>query len=104
VLVATGILSSCRSIDCIGTFYGVYWNLFTPAEWEAKSAEHLAEQEKQRKLEAATVATRSRARCNLQRDFNFRARFIARPRDGAPCATAVKNGSRLICLLTPRTQ
>ena len=36
--------------------YGVYWNLFTPQEWENRSAEFAASQEKQRQLEAATVA------------------------------------------------
>jgi hypothetical protein len=51
--------------------YGVYWNLFTPAEWEAKSAEHLAEQEKQRKLEAATVAYAQPGEMQPERDFNF---------------------------------
>jgi hypothetical protein len=51
--------------------YGVYWNLFTPEEWEKKSAEHLAEQEKQRKLEAGTVAYAQPGEMQPERDFNF---------------------------------
>ena len=51
--------------------YGVYWDLFTPAEWEKKSAEHIAAQEKQRKLEAATVAFAQPGEMQPERDFNF---------------------------------
>src|SRR5262249_56901870 len=36
--------------------YSVYWDLFTPAEWEKKAAEIAAEQERRRKREAATVS------------------------------------------------
>ena len=53
--------------------YGVYWNLFTPGEWEKQSAEHLAAQEKQRKLEAATVAFAQPGEMQPERDFNFQA-------------------------------
>jgi DUF1680 family protein len=51
--------------------YGVYWNLFTPGEWEKKAAEHLAAQEKLRKLEAATVAFAQPGEMQPERDFNF---------------------------------
>ena len=36
--------------------YAAYWDLFTPSEWEARTAEIAAEAERQRRLEAATVA------------------------------------------------
>ncbi len=36
--------------------YSVYFDLYTPAEWERKSAEHAAERERQRRLAQATVA------------------------------------------------
>ena len=36
--------------------YATYWDLYTPAEWESKKAEYLAEAERIRKLEAASVA------------------------------------------------
>lgn len=35
--------------------YSIYWDLFTPAEWEKRAAEIAAERERRRKLEAATV-------------------------------------------------
>jgi hypothetical protein len=36
--------------------YAAYWDLYTPAEWEKKSAELAVERERVRKLESATVA------------------------------------------------
>ncbi len=36
--------------------YGLYWDLFTPSEWEAEKARYAAEAERLRKLEAATIA------------------------------------------------
>ncbi|MBX6331337.1 MAG: glycoside hydrolase family 127 protein [Gemmatimonadaceae bacterium] len=36
--------------------YAAYWTLFTPAEWEAKKGEYAREEERQRALEAASVA------------------------------------------------
>ncbi|NJD64689.1 MAG: hypothetical protein FIB00_05520 [Chloroflexi bacterium] len=36
--------------------YATYWDLYTPAEWEAKKAEYVAEAERVRKLEAASIA------------------------------------------------
>jgi DUF1680 family protein len=37
--------------------YAAYWDLITPAEYQAKAAEIAVERERQRKLDAATVAT-----------------------------------------------
>lgn len=51
--------------------YGVYWNLLTPQEWEKERAEQVAAQEKQRKLEAATVAYAQPGEMQPERDFNF---------------------------------
>jgi hypothetical protein len=50
--------------------YAAYWDLFSPAEWEKKSAELAAEREKQRKLEAATVAFLQPGEMQPERDFN----------------------------------
>src|SRR5207249_10352126 len=36
--------------------YATYWDLFTPAEWEEQRARYVAEAERQRPPEAATVA------------------------------------------------
>jgi hypothetical protein len=36
--------------------YSTYWDLFTPTEWEAEKAAYAAEEERVRRLEAATVA------------------------------------------------
>jgi DUF1680 family protein len=51
--------------------YGIYWDLFTPAEWEKQQAEYAAEQERQRKLEAATVAYAQPGEMQPERDFNY---------------------------------
>lgn len=50
--------------------YSIYFDLFTPAEWEKKAAALLAEQERQRKLEAATVAYVEPGEVYFERDFN----------------------------------
>lgn len=50
--------------------YSVYFDLFTPAEWEKKAVALLAEQERQRKLEAATVAYVEAGEVYFERDFN----------------------------------
>jgi DUF1680 family protein len=50
--------------------YSVYFDLFTPAEWEKKSAELLAERDRRRKLEAATIAFVEPGEVYFERDFN----------------------------------
>jgi hypothetical protein len=50
--------------------YSVYWDLFTPAEWEKKAAEMVAERERQRKREAATVSFAQPGETQSERDFN----------------------------------
>jgi hypothetical protein len=44
--------------------------LFTPEDWQKKSAAFLAEQEKQRNLEAATVAFAQPGQMQTERDYN----------------------------------
>lgn len=50
--------------------YGVYWELFTPEEWQQKSADRALTEEKKRKLEAATVAFAQPGQMQTERDFN----------------------------------
>lgn len=50
--------------------YSVYWDLFTPVEWEKKAAEIAAERERQRKREAATVGFVQPGETQAERDFN----------------------------------
>jgi DUF1680 family protein len=50
--------------------YAVYWDLFTPAEWTQRAQEIAAEQERQRKLEQATVAYAQPGEMQPERDFN----------------------------------
>jgi hypothetical protein len=50
--------------------YAVYWDVFTPEEWSKRSAEYKAEQEKQRKLQAATIALAQPGEMQSERDFN----------------------------------
>ena len=58
--------------------YGVYWDLFTQPEWEKKKAEYAAEQERQRKLELATVAYAQPGEMQPERDFNYQGSDDAR--------------------------
>jgi len=51
--------------------YAIYWDLFTPADWDKKSAEIAAEREHQRKLELATVAFAQPGEMQPERDFNM---------------------------------
>jgi hypothetical protein len=50
--------------------YSAYWDLYTPEEWERKSAEVAAEQDAKRELEAATVAYAQPGEMQPERDFN----------------------------------
>ena len=50
--------------------YAAYWDLFTPAEYQAKVAEIAAERERQQKLDAATVATVLFGDAESEKKFN----------------------------------
>ena len=50
--------------------YAIYWDMFTPEEWKKKSEALAAEQEKQKKLEAATVAFAQPGQMQTERDLN----------------------------------
>ncbi|RYX82652.1 hypothetical protein EON83_18305 [bacterium] len=50
--------------------YSVYWDLYSPQEWQQKSSEIAATQEKQRKLVAATVAFVQPGEMQPERDYN----------------------------------
>lgn len=50
--------------------YAVYWDLFTPQEWKKRSEAIADEHERQRKLEAATVAYAQPGEMQPERDFN----------------------------------
>jgi DUF1680 family protein len=51
--------------------YGVYFDLFTPTEWEAKEAEYRAEEERIRDLEARTVDSMVIGQMQPERDHNL---------------------------------
>lgn len=51
--------------------YAVYWDLFTPEEWAKKAQEIAVENERQRRLELATVAYAQPGEMQPERDFNF---------------------------------
>lgn len=51
--------------------YAVYWDLFTPQEWEAKAADIAAEEERQAELARATVAFAQPGEMQPERDFNM---------------------------------
>src|SRR6185436_6645468 len=48
----------------------VYWDLFTPSEWETRAKEIAAQREKQHKLELATVSYAQPGEMQSERDFN----------------------------------
>jgi uncharacterized protein len=50
--------------------YSVYFDLFTPTEWEQKAAALLAARERQQRLEAATIAYVEAGEVYFERDFN----------------------------------
>ena len=51
--------------------YGIYWDLFTPPEWERRAAEIAAQREQQRQLEAATVGYVQPGEMQAERDANM---------------------------------
>ena len=51
--------------------YAVYWDLFTPEGWQKQAAAYAAEAERQRRLEAVTVAYAQPGEMQPERDFNF---------------------------------
>ena len=51
--------------------YALYWDLFTPKEWETKAADVAAEEERQAKLARATVAFAQPGEMQPERDFNM---------------------------------
>jgi uncharacterized protein len=50
--------------------YEIYWDMYTPEEWKKKSEAITSEEEKQKKLEAATVAFAQPGQMQTERDFN----------------------------------
>src|SRR5438477_281321 len=53
--------------------YSTYWDHFTTPEWEAQKAAYAAEAERQRKLEAATVASLQPGDTASERQFSYQA-------------------------------
>jgi uncharacterized protein len=50
--------------------YAIYWDVFTPQEWQKQSEAYAAGQEKKKKLDAATVAFAQPGQMQAERDFN----------------------------------
>jgi uncharacterized protein len=50
--------------------YAVYWDVYSPQEWQKKAQAYAAEQEKKKTLEAATVAFAQPGQMQTERDFN----------------------------------
>ncbi len=70
--------------------YSVYFDLFTPAEWEKKAAELLAARERQRKLEAATVGFVQPGEMQPERDFNQQGEETTPTRAGGRAGRSAK--------------
>ncbi len=50
--------------------YAVYWDMYTPTEWSKRETDYRAAEEKQKKLEAATVAFVQPGQMQAERDSN----------------------------------
>lgn len=50
--------------------YAVYWDVFTPQDWQKRSKAYVDEQESRKKLEAATVSFAQPGQMQTERDFN----------------------------------
>ena len=50
--------------------YAVYWDMYTPAEWTKRETEYRAREEKQKKLEAATIGFAQPGQMQAERDSN----------------------------------
>jgi uncharacterized protein len=50
--------------------YAVYWDMYSPAEWTKREAAYRTREEKQKKLEAATVAFAQPGQMQAERDAN----------------------------------
>jgi hypothetical protein len=50
--------------------YAIYWDAFTPQEWEKKARDYASQQERQKRLEAATIAFAQPGQMQPERDFN----------------------------------
>jgi DUF1680 family protein len=51
--------------------YAAYWDLYTPADWDKRESSIRTAQEKQRKLEAATVGFAQPGQMQAERDANY---------------------------------
>ena len=59
--------------------YSTYWDLLTPDEWTAQKAEYARDAERQRKLEAATVAFVHPGEAATEQSFNYQGGKDATP-------------------------
>jgi hypothetical protein len=50
--------------------YAIYWDMYTPAEWTKRETEYRDREEKQKKLEAATIAFVQPGQMQAERDSN----------------------------------
>jgi DUF1680 family protein len=66
--------------------YSTYWDVFNSEQWERQQTEYVAEAERQRLLEAATVAYLEPGEIVFEREFNYQggANAVAARIDGRP--------------------
>jgi DUF1680 family protein len=50
--------------------YAIYWDMYTPTEWTKRETEYRAREEKQKKLEAATIGFAQPGQMQAERDAN----------------------------------
>jgi hypothetical protein len=60
--------------------YALYWDLYTPQQWDKRAEEIAAEKEKERKLEAATIGFVQPGDTQTEKDFNQQGEETSRDR------------------------
>jgi DUF1680 family protein len=71
--------------------YALYWDTFTPAEWEKKSPDYIAQQAREEKLKLATVGFAQPGQMQTERDYNMQA---SAPEDSSVAQTMGRDGRR----------
>jgi DUF1680 family protein len=71
--------------------YAVYWDTFTPAEWDQKSADYAKQQAREEKLKLATVGFAQPGQMQSERDYNMQS---SAPEDSSVEQTMGRYGRR----------
>ncbi|HEY3860436.1 MAG TPA: beta-L-arabinofuranosidase domain-containing protein [Verrucomicrobiae bacterium] len=71
--------------------YAIYWDTFTPAEWDKRSADYAAQQAREEKIKQATVGFAQPGQMQAERDYNMQS---SAPEDSSAEQTMGRYGRR----------